>query len=94
MTIRFDSGRHEQLLASLRDATAGIGRHLDALEDAVRDGRDAWHGTARDAYDDAQQAWTAAMTTMRSILAEADTAAAASGAALRRADEAATKLWG
>ena len=93
MTISFDSGRHEQLLAGLTAATEDIEAALTKLEDRVQTLRSGWDGAARDAYDTAQSAWSAAMTTMREILAEAEDGAATAGDTMRAAENAARAIW-
>ncbi|WP_460775580.1 WXG100 family type VII secretion target [Microbacterium sp. GXF7504] len=93
MTISFDSGRHEALIGSLTEATTAIGDVLDRLESDAGRLRSGWDGAARAAYDDAQARWTAAMSSMRSILAEAEGGAEVAGLALGAAEKAARAIW-
>lgn len=93
MTISFDSGRHEDLLAGLSAATTAIGDELETLQDKADTLRAGWDGAARDAYDTAQCAWSAAMVSMRSILSEAEQGAAAAGHTLDAAEKAARAIW-
>lgn len=93
MTIAFDSDRHEALLDSLRAATNTIGAELDTLDREVLALRSSWNGAARDAYDDAHDAWSTCMQTLHGVLTQADTAAATAGDSLRQAEHAVRSLW-
>lgn len=93
MTISFDSNRHEALLVSLRAATNAIGAELDALERQAVTLRSSWSGEARDAYDDAQNAWSACMQVFHGVLSDTNIVAASAGESLRQAEQAVTSLW-
>ncbi|MDQ1111890.1 WXG100 family type VII secretion target [Microbacterium testaceum] len=93
MTISFDSDRHESLLVSLRAATNAIGAELDALERQATTLRSSWSGEARDAYDEAQDAWSACRRVFYGVLSGTDIVAASAGDSLRRAEQAVRSLW-
>ncbi|MDR6689535.1 WXG100 family type VII secretion target [Microbacterium sp. 1154] len=93
MTISFDSDRHEALLVSLRVATNAIGAELDALERKANTLRSSWSGEARDAYDEAQNAWSACMRGFHGVLSDTNIVAASAGDSLRQAEQAVRSLW-
>lgn len=93
MTISFDSDRHEALLVSLRAATTTIGVEVEALERKANTLRSSWSGEARDAYDEAQNAWSACMRVFHGVLSDTNIVAASAGDSLRQAEQAVRSLW-
>lgn len=90
MTISFDSDRHEALLVSLWQATSAIGAELERRANTLRS---SWSGEARDAYDEAQNAWSACMRVVHGVLSDTNIVAASAGDSLRQAERAVRTLW-
>ncbi len=90
------SVRHDavaETVAQLALAVKAFERELDALDSEIVRLRSAWNGEAQRAYDRAHQEWSAAITRMRSALAEATRRLITANSISMAAASTAARVW-
>ena len=92
-TLTFDADEHAQLLAALRKAMTRIQHELDTLDEQTATLRHRWDGNAQTAYIHAHSQWSATMTDLQTMLADAVTAGENAGTLFSQAESTADALW-